>query len=341
MSATKTMTESEKDTEAPLLESEKEPEVLRPLPVRAVHAALHFCFMLFGKEYGWAGFCFLVIGTTCSVATSVHVNWLGGCAVMMVFFASCFCFAGFQAVSGKYELARPLLLSAMMLFLSCILGGHFFVVWSKSAGSQVIKDSYLKDLPAASAGYHENALFYLKDGSVGADQMGVKKVCKDKLPVVGTCVYNYFCVAPVLEGPYEKGAEVNAWVGILSHVDCSLASFTTSPARKAWDHPYRAGLGMHRDKHWNEAIGASSKKFGLKSNKGAPLINWVADPTHDEKVAWHTGWLVEFTVFCMYLVVMLVYSYCTGISEDALPETRKIMDPNAPLKPSRRKKVDP
>lgn len=50
---------------------------------------------------------------------------------------------------------------------------------------------------------------------------------------------------------------------------------------------------------------------------------------------------VEFIVFSAYLMVMLVYSYCVGFSEDALPEARKIMDPNAPLKPARRKKVDP
>jgi hypothetical protein len=38
---------------------------------------------------------------------------------------------------------------------------------------------------------------------------------------------------------------------------------------------------------------------------------------------------------------MAIYSYCVGMAEGALPEARKIMDPEAPAKPSRRKKVDP
>ena len=59
-------------------------------------AGLHFVFTVGGKEYGWAGFCLLVLGTAASVATSVHVNWLAGCAMMMIFFATSFCFAGFQ-----------------------------------------------------------------------------------------------------------------------------------------------------------------------------------------------------------------------------------------------------
>jgi len=345
MSATKTMTKEtsdlESDVEQPLVSDNEANEPLRPAPIRAIHAGLQFVFILFGKEYGWAGFVFLVLGTACSVATSVHVNWLAGCAMMMVFFASCFCFAGFQAVSGKYELARPLMCAAMMMFLSCILGGHFFVVWSKSAASQVIKDVSLAGVAKASKDYQENALFYLKDGSVSPAQMGEYKLCKDKLPVVGTCVYNYYCVAPILGGEYEKGAQVYAWVGIMSHVSCTDPVFQKSPERTAWNHAYRNGLGISRSRYWDDAIDASSKKFGMKTADSAPLMTWVKDPTHDEKVAWHMGWLVEFIVFSAYLMVMLVYSYCVGFSEDALPEARKIMDPNAPLKPARRKKVDP
>jgi hypothetical protein len=220
----------DRDVEAPLLETIREP--LRPWPVRAVHAGLQFVFIVFGKEYGWAGFCLLVVGTACSVATSVHVNWLGGCAIMMVFFATIFCFAGYQAVSGKYELARPLMLSAMMMFLSCILGGHFFVVWSKSATSETYKNVALADMPKKVTSYSENSLFFLKDGSVSSDQQGAFKLCKDKLPVVGTCVYNYYCVAPILPDDYKKGETVYAWAGIMAHVECTDSMFFTSPPRK-------------------------------------------------------------------------------------------------------------
>lgn len=324
-----------------LLENGKEPEVLRPAPIRAIHAGLQFVFILFGKEYGWAGFVFMVLGTAMSVATSVHVNWLAGCAMMMIFFASCFCFAGYQAISGKYELARPLMLAAMMMFLSCILGGHFFVVWSKSAASQVIKDVELTGLEKVSKNYKENALFYMKDGAVATAQMGSYKLCKDKLPVVGTCVYNYYCVAPILVTGYEKGAAAYAWAGIMSHVACDDPMFEKSPEKMAWSHDYKAGMGIVRSRYWDDAIDASSKKFGIKTTDGAPLMKWVGDPTHDEKNAWHMGWLVEFVVFSAYLCIMLVYSYCVGFSEEALPEARKLMDPNAPLKPARRKKVDP
>jgi hypothetical protein len=37
---------------------------------------------------------------------------------------------------------------------------------------------------------------------------------------------------------------------------------------------------------------------------------------------------------------MLIYSWVTGISEGALEQAREIMDPYAPKKPARRKKVD-
>jgi hypothetical protein len=66
----------------------------------------------------------------------------------------------------------------------------------------------------------------------------------------------------------------------------------------------------------------------------------VADPTVDEQQAWHTGWMVEFIVFSLYLGIMLIYSWVTGISEGALEKAREIMDPYAPKKPARRKKVD-
>ena len=41
---------------------------------------------------------------------------------------------------------------------------------------------------------------------------GEYKLCKDKLPVVGTCVYNYYCVAPILDGAAAKGMPVYSWV---------------------------------------------------------------------------------------------------------------------------------
>ena len=342
MSATKTMTQAKESDEQkePLVGESEQKEPLRPLPIRAIHSGMHFVFCLFGKEYGWAGFLLLVCGTACSVATSVHVNWLAGCAMMMLFFGSVFCFAGYQAVSGKYELARPLMLGAMMMFLSCILGGHFFVVWSKSAGSQVIKDVKLSQLSTVAKGYENNAFFYLKDGQVAPDFGGMFKLCKDKLPVVGTCVYNYYCVAPVLDAGYQKGMPAYAWVGIMSHVSCDSKGFTGSPQALEWEKDYKAGLGIQRNAHWNKAIADAVKTHGFKTTSSAPVLNWVKDPTFEEKDAWETGWFVEFTVFTLYLFIMLIYSWVTGISEGALEQAREIMDPYAPKKPARRKKVD-
>lgn len=329
------------EEEQPLVgEAEAAKEPLRPLPIRAIHAGMHFVFCLFGKEYGWMGFLLLVCGTACSVATSVHVNWLAGCAMMMLFFGSVFCFAGYQAVSGKYELARPLMLGAMMMFLSCILGGHFFVVWSKSAGSQVIKDVKLSQLSSVAKGYENNAFFYLKDGQVAPDYGGMYKLCKDKLPVVGTCVYNYYCVAPVLDAGYQKGMPAYAWVGIMSHVECTDKAFSSSPEALQWKEDYKAGLGIKRNVHWNKAVADAAAKYGFKTTSSAPVLKWLADPTADEKKAWHTGWMVEFIVFTLYLFCMLIYAWVTGISEGALEAAREIMDPYAPKKPARRKKVE-
>jgi hypothetical protein len=59
------------DLEAPGSET---PQPLRPLPVRYCHACLNMSFLLFGKEYGWAGFCFLVLATVSSVTTSVYTT---------------------------------------------------------------------------------------------------------------------------------------------------------------------------------------------------------------------------------------------------------------------------
>jgi hypothetical protein len=93
---------------------------------------------------------------------------------------------GYQAVSGRYELARPLMLAGMCMFLTCILGGHFFREWSKHAGSQLFDGISLSDLPGPAKGYEKNAVFFLNDGKVDAESTGSFKLCKDKLPVVGT-----------------------------------------------------------------------------------------------------------------------------------------------------------
>lgn len=53
-----------------------------------------------------------MLGTAASVATSVHVNWLAGCAMMMIFFGSSFCFAGFQ-VPSLLRLTEPSLSAAL------------------------------------------------------------------------------------------------------------------------------------------------------------------------------------------------------------------------------------
>jgi len=166
------------------------------------------------------------------------------------------------------------------------------------------------------------------------------KLCKDKLPVVGTCVYNYYCVAPVLDAGFAKGMPAYAWVGIMSHVSCEEKTFTGSAQALSWKDDYKAGLGIKRNTHWNKAIADASKKYGFKSTSSAPVLNWVADPTADEKNAWHTGWLVEFIVFTLYLFFMLIYSWVTGVSEGALEQAREIMYPHAPKNPARRKKVD-
>lgn len=193
---------------------------------------------------------------------------------MMVFFATVFCFAGYQAVSGRYELARPLLLAGMAMFLTCILGGHFFREWSLHAGSELFDGLSLADMPGRTKGYSKNAVFFWKvraaelrtpcpphlqqnrqilppsllsslhpsfstlpdtehppphttltpplsfqDGAVDPTRQGEYKLCKDKLPVVGTCVYDYFCVAPI-RAKGDDSTAIKAWAGILSHVEC-------------------------------------------------------------------------------------------------------------------------
>ena len=109
---------------------------------------------------------------------------------------------------------------------------------------------------------------------------------------------------------------------------------------QAWNHDFRTGLGIEREKNWNKAIEQATKKFSLHTTPNAPLINWMPDPTRQEQKAWHMGWVVESIVFSIYLVAMAIYSYVVGFTEEALPEARKIMDPNAPVKPARRKKVE-
>ena len=46
-----------------------------------------------------------------------------------------------------------------------------------------------------------------------------------------------------------KSLTINLQVGIMSHVACDSALFIKSPERVAWNHPYRAGLGIHRDRY--------------------------------------------------------------------------------------------
>jgi len=330
------------DDNVPLMENkdpesqeEEEPVELRPLPIRAAHALLNTLFLLFGKEYGWAGFCYLTLATVCSVTTSIYTSWLGGCIVMMVFFASVFCFAGYQAVSGRYELARPLLLAGMAMFLTCILGGHFFREWSLHAGSELFDGISLADMPGKTKGYSKNAVFFWKDGAVDTTRQGEYKLCKDKLPVVGTCVYDYFCVAPI-KAQGDDSTVVKAWAGILSHVECQDRTFLTSEERLQWGDDARAGLGIVRNKHWNSAI-ANALNTTATEVAGAPLVEWTGDPMQQEREAWNTAWSVECGIFGGYLVLLMAYSVTMGYSAEAYPTSRKILDPNAKPLPSRRK----
>jgi len=308
---------------------------LRPAPIRYCHAGLNAVFLLFGKEYGWFAFCYLILATLCSVTTSIYTTWLFGCVVMMVFFATVFCFAGFQAVSGRYELARPLLGAGMAMFLTCILGGHFFREWSTHAGSQMFDNLDLASMPGKTKGYGKNAVFFWKEGSVDTGMQGAYKLCKDKLPVVGTCVYDYYCVAPIRSKSDTSGV-VKAWAGILSHVSCDDRAFLTSAEREQWGDDARAGLGILRTHHWNLAIAAALNNTATEVD-GAPLVEWTGDPTKQEREAWNTAWSVEFGIFGGYLLLLLVYSMMMGYASEAYPTSRKIADPDAKDLPSRRK----
>lgn len=209
-------------------------------------------------------------------------------------------FAGYQAVSGRYELARPLLLAGFCMFLSCILGGHFFREWAKHSGSQVFNGISLGELPGPAKDYEMNAVFFLRDGKVSTEETGSFKLCKDKLPVVGTCVYDYYCVAPIIG---DKKGDVHAWAGILSHVACDDPTFLSSSDRMEWGDDSRSGLGIIRTKHWNEAIANTN----LTEISGAPLIEWTGDPMKTEREAWRTAWTVECATFAAYLLMVAVY----------------------------------
>lgn len=252
----------------------------------------------------------------------------------MAFFATIFCFSGYQSISGRYELARPLLLAGFCMFLSCIWGGHYFREWSKFAGSQSFRDLSLDSLPGPTLGYEKNAAFFFKDGKVDAGQTGSYKLCKDKLPVVGTCVYDYYCVAPIVG---DGKGDVHAWAGILSHVACDSATFLHSNERMEWGDDSRSGLGIVRSNNWNKAIAASLNITHSTEVEGAPLVSWTSDPMKTERDAWNTAWTIEFATFAAYLLMIAMYSIAMGYSSEAYPTTRKIIDPNAKELPSRRK----
>lgn len=101
------------DDNVPLMEGKdvesqegEEPVPLRPLPIRAAHAGLNGCFLLFGKEYGWAGFCYLILATICSVTTSIYTSCVNLLSIPSLLSSDC---AGQGCVARQDEPAPGIL----------------------------------------------------------------------------------------------------------------------------------------------------------------------------------------------------------------------------------------
>ena len=114
-------------------------------------------------------------------------------------------------------------------------------------------------------------------------------------------------------------------------------------SQKAWhwshkgkrhcDHWWENETEWHRN--WKDHFSSEWQEIVHLADDGEKHIADVKTPdglviefqhsamTMDEKNAWHTGWLVEFTVFTLYLFIMLIYSWVTGISEGALEQARE------------------
>ena len=69
----------------------------------------------------------------------------------------------------------------------------------------------------------------------------------------------------------------------MSHVACDERVFTGSAQAKERDNDYRAGLGIKRNTHRNKAVANGAKKHDFQTTSSATVLNWVKDPTMDEK----------------------------------------------------------
>lgn len=116
-------------------------------------------------------------------------------------------------------------------------------------------------------------------------------------------------------------------------MSCDDPTFLASAEREQWSDDSRSGLGIVRTKDWNLAIANTNQT----EVSGAPLLTWTADPMKTERDSWNTAWTVECATFAAYLVMVAVYSYVMGYTQEAYPTCRKIIDPNAKELPSRRK----
>jgi hypothetical protein len=247
---------------------------------------------------------------------------------MVLCFASFFCFGALNSARGKYEMASPVLLASLLMVASGILGSHFFSMYAHSASGSSIGSAdhpVPLELVGNSTRAHNNinlAHIYLANGDVDVNKIGESKWCKDKLPVVGTCINRFFCVAPIMES--GNSSTVWAWAGVEWTTSCHGVHIQHSKQRKAWDHDYKRGIGFLRNRHWDDAIHVAMKKYGLKSPATAPLMHWVPNPTASQELDWGMGWLVEIVCVSIYLFVIATYNYCSGLSKGAIPEARKI-----------------
>eukprot|EP00339_Tiarina_fusa_P024028 CAMPEP_0117016958 /NCGR_PEP_ID=MMETSP0472-20121206/13318_1 /TAXON_ID=693140 ORGANISM="Tiarina fusus, Strain LIS" /NCGR_SAMPLE_ID=MMETSP0472 /ASSEMBLY_ACC=CAM_ASM_000603 /LENGTH=174 /DNA_ID=CAMNT_0004721207 /DNA_START=63 /DNA_END=587 /DNA_ORIENTATION=- len=123
-----------------------------------------------------------------------------------------------------------------------------------------------------------------------------------------------------------------AWAGVEWTTSCYGVHFKHAPLRKNWEHDYKRGIGFLRNRHWDDAIHNTLKKYRLKAAPEAPMLQWVQDPTANQNWALFMGWFVEVTCVTIYLVVITTYNHCSGTSKSARPEARRFFyGPDDPI----------
>merc|ERR1719379_2312365 len=132
----------------------------------SVCAPFVFMYSLLGGKSGLLGLTLLVVGSTLSAVISVYVSFLAGMAAMVAGFAGCFATGALWAADGRYDEARPVLFTSLLLIVTGVLGGHFFRTYHQDiVGTVTFRD--VSVAMAANITHHgRGTRFYFNDGSV-------------------------------------------------------------------------------------------------------------------------------------------------------------------------------